>query len=106
MSDAHLYGVGCVLSDGRFAVFGGDGDNGNTLSSSCEALTLDADGARWSQLVHVRYSMDALLSPAAGTRQPLRPKHKRRGSDAGDSFHAVFQMTASYMGWGACRCDC
>jgi hypothetical protein len=49
MSDLHLYGCGCVLSDGRFAVFGGE-DASGTTTSSCEALTLDADGARWSSL--------------------------------------------------------
>jgi hypothetical protein len=49
MSDSHDYGGGCVLSDGRCAVFGGqDASGANT--SSCEALTLDADGARWSPL--------------------------------------------------------
>jgi len=46
MSDLHLGGCGCVLSDGRFAVFGGQGFS----ASSCEALTLDADGARWKPL--------------------------------------------------------
>jgi len=47
-SDAHQYGtVGCVLSDGRFAVFGGVDDNG-FASWSCAALNIDADGARWS----------------------------------------------------------
>jgi hypothetical protein len=50
MSDLHEFGGGCVLSDGRFAVFGGGGDSGATISS-CEALTLDADGARWSPLL-------------------------------------------------------
>jgi hypothetical protein len=49
MSDLHLCGSGCVLSDGRFAVFGGRDDSGAN-TSSCEALTLDADGARWSSL--------------------------------------------------------
>jgi len=38
-----------VLSDGRFAVFGG-GDAGNTSLLSCEALTLDEDGERWALL--------------------------------------------------------
>jgi len=38
-----------VLSDGRFAVFGGM-DTSNATSSSCEALTLDADGERWDGL--------------------------------------------------------
>jgi len=47
-SDARQYGtVGCVLSDGRFAVFGGVDDNG-FASWSCAALNIDADGARWS----------------------------------------------------------
>ena len=49
MSVLHSYGSGCMLSDGRFAVFGGqDASGANT--SSCEALTLDAEGARWSPL--------------------------------------------------------
>jgi len=42
-------GGGCVLSDGRFAVFGGIDANGTTISS-CEALTLDADCERWDVL--------------------------------------------------------
>ena len=37
------------MSDGRFAVFGGM-DTSNATSSSCEALTLDADGERWDVL--------------------------------------------------------
>jgi hypothetical protein len=45
----HFGGGGCVLSDGRFAVFGGM-DASNAISSSCEALTLDADGERWDAL--------------------------------------------------------
>jgi hypothetical protein len=49
MSDLHSYGGGCVLSDGRFAVFGG-GDDSGTFISSCEALTLDANGGRWDTL--------------------------------------------------------
>jgi hypothetical protein len=49
MGVLHLCGGGCVLSDGRFAVFGG-ADASGTTTSSCEALTLDADGARWSSL--------------------------------------------------------
>jgi hypothetical protein len=50
MSVLRVHGCGCVLSDGRFAVFGGRGASGTTISS-CEALTLDADGARWSPLL-------------------------------------------------------
>jgi len=49
MSDLRAHGGECVLSDGRFAVFGGR-DDSSTNTSSCEALTLDADGARWSPL--------------------------------------------------------
>jgi len=48
-SAIRAFGGGCVLSDGRFAVFGGVDANGTTISS-CEALTLDADGARWNVL--------------------------------------------------------
>jgi hypothetical protein len=49
MSDLHSLGGGCVLSDGRFAVFGGE-DTSGTDVSSCEVLTLDADGMCWSPL--------------------------------------------------------
>jgi hypothetical protein len=45
----HSFGGGCVLSDGRFAIFGG-ADASGTATLSCEVLTLDADGARWSPL--------------------------------------------------------
>jgi hypothetical protein len=38
-----------MLSDGRFAVFGGM-DASAVTTSSCEVLTLDAHGARWSPL--------------------------------------------------------
>jgi hypothetical protein len=43
-------GRGCVLSDGRFAVFGGGTDHIITPTSSCEALTLDGDIERWDPL--------------------------------------------------------
>jgi hypothetical protein len=43
MSVGRCGGGGCVLSDGRFAVFGGSG-------ASCEALTLDGDIERWDPL--------------------------------------------------------
>jgi hypothetical protein len=46
-----VYGKGCVLSDGRFAAFGGWGNNtSNTPTRSCDVLTLDADGDRWEPL--------------------------------------------------------
>ena len=48
-SAVRLGGRGCVLSDGRFAVFGGM-DTSNATISSCEALTLDADGEHWDVL--------------------------------------------------------
>jgi hypothetical protein len=48
-STVRLGGRGCVLSDGRFAVFGGV-DTSSAIISSCEALTLDADGERWDAL--------------------------------------------------------
>jgi hypothetical protein len=50
VSVLHSYGGGCVLSDGRFAIFGGADTSSNTSTSSCEVLTLDADGALWSPL--------------------------------------------------------
>jgi len=49
MSDLRIHSGGCVLSDGRFAVFGGEDASGTPISS-CEALTLDADGGRWVTL--------------------------------------------------------
>jgi hypothetical protein len=42
-------GKGCVLSDGRFAVFGG-WDNNGRATRLCEALTLDGDDERWEPL--------------------------------------------------------
>jgi hypothetical protein len=43
MSVGHAFGGGCVLSDGRFAVFGGCADNSFTPAASCEVLTLDTE---------------------------------------------------------------
>jgi hypothetical protein len=48
-SAVRLGGRGCVLSDGRFIVFGGTTAS-NAIIPSCEALTLDADGERWDVL--------------------------------------------------------
>jgi hypothetical protein len=48
MSVARAGCRGCVLSDGRFAVLGGDNGNGDALSS-CEALTAGQD-ERWEPL--------------------------------------------------------
>ena len=44
---------GCVLSDGRFAVFGGSDDEDMPLAS-CEVLTLDGDDERWEPLPPMR----------------------------------------------------
>jgi hypothetical protein len=49
MSVGRSGGRGCFLSDGRFAVFGG-ADEHYTRLSSCEALTLDANGEHWAML--------------------------------------------------------
>jgi hypothetical protein len=49
MSVAHYAGKGCVMSDGRFAVFGGMNSEG-CIVTSCEVLTLDGDGERWEPL--------------------------------------------------------
>jgi hypothetical protein len=49
MSGGRAYGGGCVLSDGRFAVFGGS-DNSFAPMASCEVLTLDGDIERWDPL--------------------------------------------------------
>jgi hypothetical protein len=45
----HSECAGCVLSDDRFANFGGK-DASDAITSSCQALTLDADGARWDSI--------------------------------------------------------
>jgi hypothetical protein len=50
MSVGRLGGRGCVLSDGRFVVFGGSTDNSFTPTTSCEVLTLDGDIERWDPL--------------------------------------------------------
>ena len=47
-SVARRFCSGCVMSDGRFAVFGGMGNSGPL--SSCEALTLAGSNARWEPL--------------------------------------------------------
>ena len=65
MSDLHLCGCGCMLSDGRFAVFGGQ-DVSGVKTPSCEALTLDADGARWSPLPPMHESRCGFACVAIG----------------------------------------
>jgi len=53
------------LSDGRFAVFGGM-DASKAISSSCEALTLDADGERWDLLPSMHEARHGFACAAIG----------------------------------------
>ena len=57
-----------MLSDGRFAVFGGMDTSNATImmSSSCEALTLDADGERWDVLPSMHEARCELACAAIG----------------------------------------
>jgi hypothetical protein len=56
--------AGCVLSDGRFAVFGGlDGDN--VKMAQCEVLTLDG-GERWESLPPMREARSDFCCTAVG----------------------------------------
>jgi hypothetical protein len=53
MSVGRYGGKGCVLSDGRFAVFGGGTSgtgNSHAPTASCEVLTLDGAIERWDPL--------------------------------------------------------
>jgi hypothetical protein len=64
MSLHRMGAAGCVLSDGRFAVFGGrDGEGVN--AASCEALTLDGDD-RWVPLPPMREARCGLTCAAVG----------------------------------------
>jgi hypothetical protein len=56
--------AGCVLSDGRFAVFGG-GDMNSVPSESCEVLSLDGD-ERWALLPPMREARDGAACAAVG----------------------------------------
>jgi len=66
MSAVRWGGGGCVLSDGRFAVFGGMDASCNAISSSCEALTLDADGERWDVLSSMHEARHGCACAAMG----------------------------------------
>jgi hypothetical protein len=50
---------GCVLSDGRFAVFGGGTNIYHTPTTSCEVLTLDGDIEQWDPLPPMREARKA-----------------------------------------------
>jgi hypothetical protein len=59
------YGGGCVLSDGRFAVFGGT-DYNSTTTASCEVLTLDAEIERWDPLQPMHEARQGFACAAIG----------------------------------------
>jgi hypothetical protein len=56
--------AGCVLSDGRFAVFGGE-DGEGVETASCEVLNLDGD-ERWEPLPAMREARSDFLCVAVG----------------------------------------
>jgi hypothetical protein len=61
----HLFGAaGCVLSDGRFAVFGGMNINA-VGATSCEALILDGT-ERWEPLPPMREPRNNFTCAAVG----------------------------------------
>jgi hypothetical protein len=67
MSVACFGGRGCVLSDGRFAVFrGGTGIYGFTPTASCEVLTLDGAIERWDLLPPMHEARRLFASAAIG----------------------------------------
>jgi hypothetical protein len=57
---------GCVLSDGRFAVFGGLDYSIPTCVASCEALTLVGSDARWDPLPPMHQSRHEFVCAAIG----------------------------------------
>jgi hypothetical protein len=65
MSAAHCYGAGCVLSDGRFAVFAGLDYDGES-TKSCEALSLDEEFERWEPLPPMHELRTAFVCAAIG----------------------------------------
>ena len=54
MIDSRSGCLGCVLSDGRFAVLGGYNNSMANTTSSCEALVHGGDGTHWVQLADMR----------------------------------------------------
>ena len=61
-----LSGRACVLSDGRFAIFGGRVNGASVTTSSCEVLTLDGDGERWEMLPAMRERREGFACAAIG----------------------------------------
>jgi hypothetical protein len=66
MSVGRAYGRGCVLSDGRFAAFGGNTSGSGTTTASCEVLTLDGDIERWDPLPPMHEARKAFACAAIG----------------------------------------
>jgi hypothetical protein len=65
MSVSRFASRGIVLSDGRFAVFGGE-DRNHALLASCEVLTMDGDGERWEPLRPMREARCSFACAAIG----------------------------------------
>jgi len=61
----HFSGSGCMLSDGRFAVFGGL-DSYDACTLSCEVLTLDADGEGWDLISPMHEPRQSFACAAIG----------------------------------------
>jgi hypothetical protein len=75
-------GRGCVLSDGRFAVFGGLHGH-YEVTASCEVLTLDGDDERWDPLPPMRETVWFCM------RGNRRVRHRRRRRCWVDSCRGV-----------------
>jgi hypothetical protein len=66
MSVARYGGRGCVLSDGRFAVFGGWDVHDTMATRACEVLTLNGDGERWGALPQMHEARTRFVCAAIG----------------------------------------
>jgi hypothetical protein len=66
MSVQRAVAAGCLLSDGRFAVFGGE-DGNRVSTASCEVLTLEGDGdERWEPLPPMLEARSGFTCAAVG----------------------------------------
>jgi hypothetical protein len=66
MSIGRAGGRGCVLSECRFAVFGGSFGNKAQTTASCEVLTPDGDIERWDPLPPMREARQSFACAAIG----------------------------------------
>ena len=67
MSVARSACGGCVLSDGRFAIFGGMTDFATgAFTTACEVLSLDGDDERWEPLPPMHEARGGFASAAVG----------------------------------------